>query len=98
MSGFVNGYPQYKFNAKVYDVGSGYGIDGGRISKLDVRRDGHLVIQYDRGWSIEAITLEERRVLKPILEGFPEREHSHTRGADRAADARGQSDPEKTKG
>ena len=38
--------------AKVYDVGSWYGIEGGRISKLMLKRDGKTVCSYDRGWDI----------------------------------------------
>ena len=39
--------------AKVYDEGSEYGIDGGKISKLMIKIDGETVVSYDRGWSIE---------------------------------------------
>lgn len=39
--------------AKVYDEGSDYGIDGGRISKLTITIDGVKVVNYDRGWDIE---------------------------------------------
>lgn len=41
------------FWAKVYDEGSEYGINEGRISKLTVEIDGVKVINYDRGWDIE---------------------------------------------
>jgi hypothetical protein len=39
--------------AKVYDEGSEFGIDGGRISKLMIKIDGRTVVNYDRGWDIE---------------------------------------------
>lgn len=39
--------------AKVYDEGSIYGIDEGRISKLTIKIDGQTVVSYDRGWDIE---------------------------------------------
>ena len=39
--------------AKVYDEGSEYGINEGRISKLEVRQDNKLLLNYDRGWDIE---------------------------------------------
>lgn len=42
----------YKYWAKVYEEGSIYGIDEGRISKLEVRKDGKTVTNYDRGWDI----------------------------------------------
>lgn len=40
----------YTAEAKVFDVGSQYGINRGRISKLCIRRTGDgVVYQYDRG-------------------------------------------------
>lgn len=53
----INGV-KYKYEAKVYDVGSKYGINNGRISKLKVVNDigpnswtwDNTVINYDRGW------------------------------------------------
>lgn len=30
-----------------------YGIDGGRISKMELRIDGKNTLNYDRGWDIE---------------------------------------------
>lgn len=39
--------------AKVYDEGSEFGIDEGRISKLTIKIDGKTVVNYDRGWDIE---------------------------------------------
>ena len=30
-----------------------YGIDGGRIIKLQIKIDGTTVVNYDRGWDIE---------------------------------------------
>lgn len=51
LQGNVTGHDGYTFRAKVYDVGSEHGIDGGRISKLQIHRDGKEVANYDRGWS-----------------------------------------------
>lgn len=39
--------------AKVYDEGSEYGINEGRISKLKIQIDGNTTLSYDRGWDIE---------------------------------------------
>ncbi len=41
------------YHVKAYEVGSEYGIDGGRISKLDIRIDGKVTALYERGWEIE---------------------------------------------
>ena len=38
---------------KAYEEGSEFGIDGGRISKLQIRINGQTVVNYDRGWDIE---------------------------------------------
>ena len=34
---------------KVYDTGSKFGVDGGKVSKLMLKRDGKVVANYDRG-------------------------------------------------
>ena len=39
--------------AKVYDEGSEYGINEGRISKLLITIGGKTVANYDRGWDIK---------------------------------------------
>lgn len=38
---------------KQYDEGSQLGIEGGRISKLMLKRGGEVVANYDRGWDVE---------------------------------------------
>ncbi len=38
---------------KAYDEGSVYGINEGKISKLEIKIDGKTVVAYDRGWEIE---------------------------------------------
>ena len=38
---------------KAYEEGSVYGINEGRISKLEIRIGGETVVHYDRGWDIE---------------------------------------------
>lgn len=43
-----------KYWVKHYDKPSAaYGIDGGRISKMELRIDGIVTLDYDRGWSKE---------------------------------------------
>ena len=41
-----------KFEAKVYDIPSEFGIDDGKVCKLDVYRDrdNGEIIAYERGW------------------------------------------------
>jgi hypothetical protein len=68
----VNRYPGYTFQAKVYDVGSVFGIEQGRISKLQVWRDDRTVMHYDSGWDESPATRRDRKVLREILAGFPD--------------------------
>ena len=72
LEGTVNADPAYSFSAKVYDLGSRYGIGGGRISKLEVRCRGVSVFHYDRGWDIRPQTDEQKRILAIILDAFAE--------------------------
>ena len=51
--GVPQGDGKYKiahYWAKVYDEGSEYGINEGRISKLMIKIDGKTTLCYDRGW------------------------------------------------
>lgn len=52
-----NGIPVYRFQAKLFDKGSIFGINNGRVSKLSITRiDSHwseAAVNYDRGWDLE---------------------------------------------
>ena len=67
-----NGGETFVFQAKHYEEPSQFGIDGGRISKLCVRRDGESkdVIAYERGWLVEPRTAAHRAVLTALKERF----------------------------
>ena len=67
--GIINGA---QYEAKVFPCGSQFGIDGGRISKLHVVKDGRCIINYDRGWDIEPATDDARDILRAILARYPE--------------------------
>jgi hypothetical protein len=69
ISGWVIGEATggYKFEAKVFDAGSLYGIDGGRVSKLGVRKDNKIVVNYDRGWDVPPQTPEVKAVYRRII-------------------------------
>ena len=56
----------YTWEAKVYDEGSKHGINGGRVSKLEVRRDGTIVCNYDRGWDINPKSYAVEQVVNYI--------------------------------
>lgn len=67
-TGTANGL---SYQAKVFDVGSCYGINDGRISKLMLWNTGAegktLVANYDRGWDLKPTTLQAKAALKQIL-------------------------------
>lgn len=60
----------YEFQAKVYNEPSQHGIDGGKISKLEVRKDGDIVMNYDRGWDMKPSTPEQKEALHRIRNGL----------------------------
>ena len=53
---------------KQYDEGSQFGIKGGRISKLTLKRNGEVVCNYDRGWDIKPTDPETQLVLEHLLQ------------------------------
>ena len=58
----------FTYSAKVYGHPSeDYGIDGGKISKLEIRLGGIPVARYDRGWDIEPETENAQLALLIIL-------------------------------
>ena len=80
---WVRGFSNpYKFEAKVYCVGSGFGINDGRISKLSVWIDDeelgkHELVNYDRGWDIQPDDKHKAFVNHVIglLEAMPQPKH-----------------------
>ena len=48
---------KYKYWVKHYETGSEYGINGGKISKLTIRKVGETrdLCHYDRGWDTDPI-------------------------------------------
>lgn len=55
---------------KQFDEGSQYGIEGGRISKLTLKRDGEIVCNYDRSWDVEAMDEDTEFALAILLKNF----------------------------
>ena len=62
---------KYKYWVKHYDEGSQFGIDGGKVSKLSIRRLGESrdLCNYDRGWDVEP-TDEVKAVYDIILQKY----------------------------
>lgn len=67
---------KFLYSVKVYDEGSEFGINNGRISKLqvvkDIREDSwnwdNTIINYDRGWDIRPRTETEKKALQYVLD------------------------------
>ena len=59
----------FHFWMKQFDKGSEWGIDGGRISKLTLKRDSKEVCNYDRGWDIEPEDENTQLALEILLHG-----------------------------
>lgn len=55
------------FWAKVYEEGSEFGINGGKISKLMLKQNEEIVYNYDRGEDIPPQTPEAEKALAVIL-------------------------------
>jgi len=66
--GTINGY---KYWIKHYENGSEFGIDGGRVSKLQIRKAGTTrdLCNYDRGWDVEPAN-EVMEVYQQLLEKY----------------------------
>lgn len=69
-------FGMYSFEAKLFDSGSEFGINEGRVSKLEIKFGvGRTVVNYDRGWDIE-VTKGHRAAydaIMTLLENSPKR-------------------------
>ncbi len=84
INGYCYKYPEYSFWMKVFDLGSQYGIQNGRISKLGVKdKYGHTILHYDRGWvpGSHPKTWKHNAILHEIVQSFPEIETRQERNA-----------------
>ena len=52
---------------KQFDEGSEWGIDGGRISKLMLKRNGKIVYNYDRGEDVVPVDKNTAIALELLL-------------------------------
>lgn len=63
-------YTAVHYSAKFFDEDSIYGINEGRISKLELRQDGKTVYNYDRGLDIPPQTAEAEMALAILLKEY----------------------------
>ena len=64
------GKTSYHYWAKVYDEGSEWGINEGRISKLMIKQDSKIVCNYDRGWDVEPTDATTQLALEILLHEY----------------------------
>jgi hypothetical protein len=57
----------FQYWMKVSDTGSKFGVDGGKVSKLMLKRDGKVVANYDRGWDIKPIDPDTQLAVEILL-------------------------------
>ena len=62
---------KYRWEAKIYKTGSHFGIGGGRISKLSIRRGKKCVFNYDRGFDFVTCSIG---VLFKVLDNISKEE------------------------
>ena len=55
---------------KQFDEGSEWGIEGGRISKLMIKRGGEIVCNYDRGWDIKPVDEVTESALAILMKDY----------------------------
>ena len=60
----------YEYWVKHYEVGSSYGIDEGRISKLSIRKNSVEVYGYDRGLDHDELDAGGKAVYAKLLKMF----------------------------
>lgn len=60
----------YRFWVKHFEEGSHWGIDGGRISKLMIKREGEIVCNYDRGWDVKPVDEDTEMALAILMKDY----------------------------
>ena len=67
-SGWTSGtIGEFRFCAKVYSAPSKHGINGGRVSKLEIKKGTIPAVNYDRGWEIRPESDEVREIFRAVL-------------------------------
>ena len=64
------GFVSIRYCAKVYDETSNFGINEGRISKLELRKNSRIVYNYDRDLDIDCQTKKAEFALAILLKEY----------------------------
>ena len=65
--GIINGF---EFEVKHFDEGSEFGINGGRISKLFIKKAGKIYASFERGWGVHPSDKESKAVYKELIKRY----------------------------
>ena len=60
----------FHYWVKQYEEPSQFGIEGGRVSKLMLKRKGQIVCNYDRGWDIRPVDENAETALRILLKDY----------------------------
>jgi len=60
----------YEYWVKHYPEASRFGIDGGKISKLSIRKDGKELYNFDRGLDFDNLDASGRAVYEGLLKRY----------------------------
>ena len=60
----------FHYWVKQYEEPSQFGIEGGRVSKLTLKRKGQIVCNYDRGWDIRPVDENAETALRILLKDY----------------------------
>lgn len=77
-NGWIDGtIDEFRFQAKVFDEGSQYGINEGRVSKLMIWDEAKRqtcrniftasIVNYDRGWDIKPTKAADKHIFDAVL-------------------------------
>lgn len=59
-----------RWSVLVFEEGSEYGIDGGRISKLWISIDGKWAANYDRGWDVRPKSALAKSIYNMLISEY----------------------------
>ncbi|RVT87166.1 hypothetical protein DXV76_03515 [Rhodobacteraceae bacterium CCMM004] len=76
--------PGYSFVARIEPERSQQGIEGGKITRLDLRKDGATVASFNRGWDKMPKTAEQVEAVHRIRQGFGDVRPTRFQGFDTA--------------
>jgi len=66
-NGKLNGF---EFQIKHFEIGSVFGISEGKISKMLIRKNNKILVNFDRGWDVYPRDIEVIEVYEKLLKMY----------------------------